>query len=47
LDAHICASILYENARAEGISYEEALDAVEEMDNTDKEILMRLYLQDR
>jgi thymidylate synthase ThyX len=47
LDTHICASILYETARAQGISYDEALDIVEEMDNSDKDVLMRLYLQDR
>lgn len=47
LDAHICASILYETARQQGISYDEALEIAEEMDNSDKDVLMRLYLQDR
>ena len=47
LDNHICASIIFENGRKEGISYDEALELVEEMDNSDKEVLMKLYLEDR
>lgn len=47
LDNHICASIIFENGRREGISYDEALSLVEEMDNSDKEVLMKLYLEDR
>jgi hypothetical protein len=31
----------------QGISYDEALELVEEMDNSDKEVLMKLYLEDR
>lgn len=47
LDNHICASIIFENGRMQGISYDEALELVEEMDNSDKEVLMKLYLEDR
>ncbi len=47
LDDNICASILFENARKKWLSYDECLEIVEEMDNSDKDVLMRLYLQER
>jgi hypothetical protein len=47
LDEHICASIIFENWRKSWISYEEAWELAWEMDHTDKEILMKMYLEDR
>lgn len=47
LDDHICASILFDAARKDGLSYDECMDAVNEMDNSDKDVLMKLALWDR
>lgn len=47
LDNSICASILFYNSRKHWLSFEECLDAVDEMDNSDKDVLMKLALQDR
>lgn len=47
LDDNICASIIFENARSHWLSYDECLEIVEEMDNSDKDVIMRLYLWDR
>lgn len=47
LDTNICASILFENSRKQWLSYDECLDIVEEMDNSDKDVLMKLALWDR
>ena len=47
LDNHICASIIFEAGRVEGISYDEALEIVEEMENVEKEQLIKLSLEDR
>lgn len=46
-DNNICACILFENARGKGVSYNECLKIVEKMNDSDKEDLMRLYLQER
>lgn len=47
LDNHICASILFENARKEGLSYDECMDLVIDMEDREKEYLMKLALWDR
>lgn len=47
LDDNICASILFETARKDGLSYDECMDIVNEMDNSDKDILMKLAFGDR
>ncbi len=47
LDGHILASILFENSRAEWLSYEECMDLVEDMDNMTKSEIMKVYLEDR
>lgn len=47
LDWHILASILFENSRAQGFSYEECMDMIEEMDNMTKQEIMSSYLVDR
>lgn len=47
LDGHILASILFENSRAEWLSYEECMDLVEDMDNMTKAEIMKSYLEDR
>lgn len=47
LDDHICTSILFENTRKQWLSYDECMDIVNDMDNTDKEVLMKIYLEDR
>lgn len=47
LDSHICTSILFENARKEWLSYDECMDLVIDMEDTEKDYLMKLYLWDR
>lgn len=47
LDSHVLASIMFEWARDSGLSYDEALEIVEEMDNIEKEHLMKLALEPR
>lgn len=47
LDDHICASILFESGRKDGISYDECMDVVNEMDNSDKDVLMKLSFWER
>lgn len=47
LDNHICASILFENARKESLSYDECMDLVIDMDDSEKEYIMKLYFWDR
>lgn len=47
LDTNICASLLFEQARKQWLSYDECLDIVEDMDNSDKDVLMKLALWDR
>ncbi|MDD3302025.1 MAG: FAD-dependent thymidylate synthase [Candidatus Gracilibacteria bacterium] len=47
LDNQICASLLFENSRSKGLSYNECLDIVLEMDKNEKEYIMKLALGDR
>ena len=47
LDNSICASILFYNSKKHWLSFEDCLDMVDEMDNSDKDVLMKLALQDR
>lgn len=47
LDDHICASILFETSRKEWLSYDECMDIVNDMDNSDKNVLMKLSFWDR
>lgn len=47
LDNHICASIIFDSARSEWISYDEALEIAENMEFNDKHSLMEITLWDR
>lgn len=47
LDDNICASLLFENARIRGLSYNDCLDIVNDMDKNEKEHLMKFALWDR
>lgn len=47
LEEYICASIIFENSKKDWISYDEALEIVSEMDNSDKEVLMKLYFDEK
>ncbi len=47
LDDHICASILFETSRKDWLSYNECMDIINEMDNWDKDVLMKLAFWDR
>lgn len=47
LDLMICASLLFENSREYGLSYDECMEIVEEMDNSDKQVLMQLAFWER
>lgn len=47
LDNSICASILFNSSRKQGISFDEALEMVDEMDNSDKDVLIKIALWDR
>ncbi len=46
-DNQIITSILYKNLENEWLSFEECIDIVENMDNSDKDVLFRLALWDR
>ena len=47
LDNSICASILFNSSRKQGISFDEALEMADEMDNSDKDVLIKIALWDR
>lgn len=47
IDDNIIASILYDSGRKEGLSFDECLDMVDEMDKWEKEYIMKLALEDR
>lgn len=47
LDTHILASIIFESGRVEWISYDEALEIVENMETSEKEYVMELALWSR
>lgn len=46
-DNQICTSILYKNLNFEWFSIDECLDIIDDMDNSDKEVLMKLALGER
>jgi len=47
LDDNIIASLLFEAWRKQGVSFDECLDIVDEMDKWEKELVMKLALEDR
>ena len=47
LDDNIIASILFEAWRKEGLSFDECLDMVDDMDKEEKEYIMKIALEDR
>lgn len=46
-DNQIVTSLLFKNLATQGLSYDECIDIVENMDNSDKDVLLKLSLWDR